>query len=179
MDSGAIRDAGGISIPVTVDPSTMKPGFEEVKRIIARSPNVIKIKPEMDFQEGQITRAMNKAIREAERASAKLAADVRLINEKSFVFEPRIKFSPEAVKVRVAEMVRTAQEQAARQQIEVAAKIKYVEDTRVIGPQPRSIAARNERIFARTPEQQAIRDRQAQIIVGMRDSGREARIDEA
>jgi hypothetical protein len=33
----AIRDAGGISIPVTVDPSTMQPGFEEVKRIIARS----------------------------------------------------------------------------------------------------------------------------------------------
>lgn len=164
MADGAIRDAGGISIPVTVDPSTMKPGFEEVKRIIARSPNVIKIKPEMDFQEGQITRAMNKAIREAERASAKLAADVRLINEKSFVFEPRVKFSKEAVEVRVAEMIRTAKERAAREQIEIAAKVKYAEDTRVLGPQTRTLTARAELVSGRTEQERAFRSQLAATL---------------
>jgi hypothetical protein len=142
----------------------MKPGFEEVKRIIARSPNVIKIKPEMDFQEGQITRAMNKAIREAERSSAQLAAQVRLINEKSFVFEPRVKFSPEAVKVRVAEMVRTAKERAAQEQIEIQAKIKYAEDSRILGPQTRSLTARGERVAQLSVDDRAFRNHLAGVI---------------
>jgi hypothetical protein len=72
-----IRDSGGIEVPITANLDQLKKGLEEVKRI-GSNPNLIKITPQMSFDEQGVTREMNKVIRRMTQQAQAQQAQVRL-----------------------------------------------------------------------------------------------------
>jgi len=155
-------DSQGISVEVSTDLTKLKEGLGEVKRLIAVSPNTIKITPKMDFDEAIVTKEMNKIIRGMESGAARVQARIRLFGEEAskVVVSPRFDFKEQAVRNRMASLIHDMRAQAANANIEIAARVRLFGD-------PTAIASGSIPL-SRLPQSQAIRDQTAGILRAVR-----------
>jgi hypothetical protein len=78
--SDVIRSTGGIIVPIEGDLSKLKEKLGEVKRIAA-NPDLVKITPQMSFDERQVSVQVNKIIRKMQSDAAKQTAQIQLFGE--------------------------------------------------------------------------------------------------
>jgi hypothetical protein len=135
--SDTVRSSGGIIVPVSTDLSQLKKGLEEVKRVGA-NPDLLKITPQLSFEERQVAVQVNKIIRQMQTEAAKASAKVKLFGEETQAVElkPRFSVKEQSIRDAMAKVKKDLRASVSKEEIDAEVKLRVkAEHVEELGPQ--------------------------------------------